>query len=282
MKASLAACVLLLLIFLISIGTSCASRQTAHSVPKQTGVVPVENPVDTNGQSPERLPSGSQTTAWTDSPLPKSAGEQTTHTADQARGQSIWTQGIPSAIVSVLAAMGSLYYFYKNRELSSEIADRTVSFEAQKLLLEINKQFIADPSLFAIYDDNSDNKKALENDPELKAKVESLGYMKLNVFEIVFARLPDDSRDKGWKGYFLDSLDRCSVLAEELKISEAIYHPRLIEAYQAWAKDKPGRDRRAAERKRLNSESKAAWLKNMRSNDTHSTARVENIKDPGT
>jgi hypothetical protein len=162
--------------------------------------------------------------------------------------------------VSILAAIGSFYYFDKNRKLSRDLADRTVTFEAQKLLLEINKQYIANLSLFAIYDDNPENKRALEANPKLKAKVEALGYMKLNVFEIVFAGLPNDSRDDAWTGYFLDSLDRCSVLAEELKSSTAIYHPKLVEAYEEWTKDAQGRERRAAARKRLNSASKVALL----------------------
>jgi hypothetical protein len=184
----------------------------------------------------------------------------------------MWTQGIPGAIVSLIAAISSvifsLYYFSKNRTLSREIAERTVTFEAQKLLLEINKQFIADPSLFAIYDDNPANEQALKKYSKLKAKVEALAYMKLNVFEIVFAKLPNDSTAGPWKAYFLDSLDRCSVLRDELKTSKAIYHPRLVHEYKEWDKHKEERDRRAVVRRQENSESKAAWL-----DDTY-------VKDP--
>jgi len=254
------------------------------SVSKQAVLGAVEQPIDTkNGQPAAKPPSGSQTTPQTASPLPNRAVEAPVHTTDQPKEQSIWTQGIPGAIVSILAATCSVYYFYKNRKLSSDNADRTVTFEAQKLLLEINKQFIADPSLFAIYDDNPQNKEALKINPQLKAKVEALGYMKLNVYEIVFAKLPDDSGAGAWKAYFLDSLDRCSVLAEELKASKAIYHPRLLKEYEEWVTDTQGRDSRAAVRKQQNSGSKAACLGSTHGNGTpQETAKAETVKGSGT
>jgi hypothetical protein len=233
---------LLRIILLASIATNCTSGCAARPAVRQIKEPSVEKPIDTKGQ-----------------PLPdhRDGGQSS---EDQPKKQSIWTQGVLGAIVSLLGALGSLVYFCKTSRLSRHNADRTVTFEAQKLLVEINKQFIADPSLFAIYDDNPENKKALERYPKLKAKVEALGYMKLNVYEIVFAKLPDDSREGSWKGYFLDSLDRCSVLAEELEVSQPIYHPNLIHAYKEWAKDGEGKKFRAAERKRRNIESKTAWL----------------------
>jgi hypothetical protein len=242
----------LLQIIFIAIGTSSASAQAPRSAPKQTTVGAVEKPVDANGQPPVKPTSVGQTTPPAVSP-PNGSGDQAVRTTDQPKGQSIWTPGILGAFVSTLAFIGSVYFFLRNRKLSRDIADRAVTFEAQKLLVEINKQFIADPSLFAIYDDNPKNKEALALDKKLKAKVEALGYLKLNVFEIVFAELPVGPREVAWTNYFLDSLDRCSVLAEELEISRAIYHTKLTAAYDKWKKKK-------AERAKALSESKPACL----------------------
>lgn len=236
---------LLAMIFCGTFGIGCAARHTAAG-------------------SRDSVTDQPACRAAATSSLPQGGGEQSGNPGGQSGRSSVWTQGIPGAVVSVVAALFSFYFFNENRKLSRQIADRTVSFEAHKLLVEINKQFVADPSLFTIYDDNLENRKALANDRALKAKVEALGYMKLNVFEIVFARLPDDVRKKGWNGYFLDSMDRCSVLAEELRISGSIYHPELIRAYQEWLRDTGGKERRAAERARLHSETSAAWVHDAR------------------
>jgi hypothetical protein len=170
--------------------------------------------------------------------------------------KSIWSQGIPGAIVSLLGAIGAFIYFLRTRTLSIDVAERSASFEAQKLLLEINKQFLADPALFAIYDDNPDNANALKANPKLKASVEALGYMNLNVFEIVFAKLPAKSRQGAWTAYFLDAMDRCSVLGEELKVNRRIYHAELIKAYDDWAQHPEERKKRLEK----HGQSKTAWL----------------------
>ena len=168
---------------------------------------------------------------------------------------SVWLQGIPGALVSLIAAIASFHYYWKNRKLSREIADRTVTFDAQKLLLEINKQFVDRPELLAIYDDDAKNWEALETNKELKERVRALGYLTLNVFEIVFSQLPSEPRDAAWKAYLLDSLDRCSVLRDELKTSKGIYHPRLIEEYEKWDRDEKGKAARAAARNALKAQS---------------------------
>jgi hypothetical protein len=174
----------------------------------------------------------------------KSSGES--HKSAEGPRTSIWIQGLPGALVSVVAALASYVYFHRNRSLSRQLADRTVTFEAQKLLLEINKQFLANPDLFAIYDHDEKNREKLQGDASLKEKVAALGFMKLNVFEIVYAQMPPESRDAAWKAYFLDSLDRCSVLGEELAVFKAIYHPNLIAAYDEWKGSPKKREERLA------------------------------------
>jgi hypothetical protein len=66
--------------------------------------------------------------------------------------------------------------------------------------------------------------------PRLKA----LGYLKLNVFEIVFAVLPRGKAHVVWAAYFEDSLKRCSILRDELSHQPEIYHAGLIAAYKKW------------------------------------------------
>jgi hypothetical protein len=115
-------------------------------------------------------------------------------------------------------------------------------------------------SLFAIYDDIQENKKAPETSRRLNDKVNALGYMHLNLFEIVFSQVPDVSEAGPWKAYFLDSLDRCSVLAKELKAQKAIYHCRLVEEYEKWDNDIEGGKSRKDVRSQLNPEPTAAWI----------------------
>jgi len=282
MSTFLAKSVLMLAISLAGMAGSCASRHLAHSALKQPATNAAGIGVDSSARPPVDLPLVSPTISQLISLSPLGAGLPPENPAGDQRKGSIWTQGLPSATVAALAAAASIIYFYRTLRLSRSVADRTVTFEAQKLLVEINKQFIADPSLFAIYDDNAENKKALDNDPKLKAKVAALGYMKLNVYEIVFSKLPNDSRDGAWKAYFLDSLDRCTVLGEELQGSRAIYHPKLIEAYDEWARDTQGRKSRSEARKQAGAVSKAAWIESPGGNDVKNAPQKAAPKEPGT
>jgi len=145
-----------------------------------------------------------------------------------------------SAGVSLIGAGLSIWYFRKNVKLSKQIADRTVTVESQKLLLEINKQYLSNPALFAIYNDHPGREKLLKDCPALADKIKALGYLKLNVFEIVFAVLPTKgSSYKAWEAYFEDSLKRCPVLVEELTAQPTIYDSNLIAAYNRWLKRQP-------------------------------------------
>jgi hypothetical protein len=163
---------------------------------------------------------------------------------------------LASACAAIVAYRFSKSSFQQTVKLTTQIADRSVSFEAQTLLLEINKQFIADPSLFAIYDDSVNNSHALEISPKLKAKVEALGHMKLNVFEIVFAKL--DPPNEAWTNYFKDSMARCSVLRDELDRYPEIYNKKLRNAYEEW-KDWKRKNKDV----KPNPVSRPAWIDDM-------------------
>lgn len=140
---------------------------------------------------------------------------------------------IPAA-VSLFGAFVAIVYYYKNLKLSQHVADRTVTVEAQKLLLEVNKQFVSDPDLLAIYDDHPNRETLLRDKLGLREKIEALGYMNLNVFEIVFAVLPMGSQATTWVSYFQDSLKRCAVIRDELDRRPEIYDPSLIAQYRRW------------------------------------------------
>jgi hypothetical protein len=133
------------------------------------------------------------------------------------------------AILSPTAIVGMFAY-----KLNKTIAERTVTIEAQKLLLEINKQLVSEPALFAIYDAHPGRQDLLARDPRLPKKLEAIGYMHLNVFEIVFAVLPHGKSYKTWIEYFNDSLNRCSILQKNLDANLNIYHDDLKAAYKSW------------------------------------------------
>ena len=168
-----------------------------------------------------------------------------------------------SAVVSLVALVVSLVVYGKTSELSRKIADRTVTIEAQKLLLEINKVLVTDPRLFRIYDPKDELHKLVEkiaghpqfpevtvpesvpsvqvgSKNDFAGKLAAVGFMMLNVFEIVFAQMPKGPEYETWVRYFEDTLDRCPTIAELLELREAkvIYHPELVKSYGAW-RDKP-------------------------------------------
>ena len=163
-----------------------------------------------------------------------------------------------SALVALAAFLISIHYFLANAALSKQLADRTVTIEAQKLLLEINKQLISDPGLFAIYDKNDELHRLISeiaqaaglgggagvtNAPRTDevirnaaGKLAGLGFMLLNVFEIVFAQMSPGPELETWKNYFADTLNRCPIIPKLLTLKEAkvIYHKRLMESYEEW------------------------------------------------
>jgi len=65
----------------------------------------------------------------------------------------------------------------------------------------------------------------------LAEKVKALGFMKLNVFEIVYAVLPQGG---AWKAFSEDSLLNCPAMRDELDNHHAIYDDNLVEAYRVW------------------------------------------------
>jgi len=132
----------------------------------------------------------------------------------------------PRALVSLLAAFIALLAYLFNRST----AYRTATIEAQKMGVEINKQYISDPKLLRIEGNYDPSKITAE---EL-AKLKAMAYLKLSVFEIIFAMLPWGQARKSWKAYFEVSLDNCPLLGEELEKNRIIYQRGLIRQYNKW------------------------------------------------
>lgn len=156
-----------------------------------------------------------------------------------------------AALVASAGTAFAVIYYYRTLELSKRIADRTVTVEAQKLLLEINKALVADPRLFSIYKEGDElrvliakyttgeNSNSSPGGPatcDLPGKLVALGCLVINVFEIVFAQLPEGPEHVTWQAYFEDSLNRCPVICDllELKEADTIYHQNLMAAFRLW------------------------------------------------
>jgi nucleoid-associated protein YejK len=165
---------------------------------------------------------------------------------------SAWVSS--SAVVAVFALIVSILVYRKTSELSRKIADRTVTIEAQKLLLEINKVLVSDPRLFALYDKEGDKLRGLigtlkmelpkkgvtrEAAEDLAGKLTAVSLMILNVFEIVFAQMPAGDEYNTWVNYFEDTLSKCTTVSELLKLdgAEKIYHPKLMKAFGPWREE---------------------------------------------
>src|SRR5438067_10080373 len=101
----------------------------------------------------------------------------------------IGSKDVLGPMVSVAAAAASAVCFWLNFRLSKRMADRSLNLEAQKLLIEINRQLISDPWLWSIYDDHPvrtspDYERLCTRSMLFHAKLEGFAYLKLNMFEI--------------------------------------------------------------------------------------------------
>ena len=142
-----------------------------------------------------------------------------------------WVTGISAAGVS--AVIASLGYM-----LNRQVAIRSATIEAQKMLLEINKQYVADPTLLYIEGEFSGSVELTET---FNAKLRAMAYLKLNVFEVIFAVLPAGAERETWVKYFASSLSKSSLLADELEKNQDIYHTALIDAYDLWKSNRKRR-----------------------------------------
>jgi hypothetical protein len=141
---------------------------------------------------------------------------------------------IIGSVAAWVAFLGSVYFFYRNREMTYKANERAVTIEAQKLLLEINKQYVADPTLLVL-EGISEEESHLAT-----GKLRAMAYLKLNVFEIIFKSLEDEDARDTWISYFEESLSKSPLLGEELDLHRKIYNQYLLKAYDNW-RQKEGR-----------------------------------------
>jgi hypothetical protein len=175
----------------------------------------------------EQSLSGEKQASSAEQPSPQ-AGSETRSATPQAGKKE--NDGLSVSFwAALLGALIPLLAYKLNRS----VAYRTVTIEAQKLLVEINKQYISDPTLLIIEGEYNGHVKM---DVDFNAKLRAMAYLKLNVFEVIFATLPWGQSRNTWKAYFEQSLEKSDLLAKELEKNRKIYHRKLIRAYDKWKK----------------------------------------------
>jgi hypothetical protein len=153
-------------------------------------------------------------------------------------------------LVSLIAAALSILFFVFSFRLSKRTSDRSLNLEAQKMLLELNRQLIADPQLWSIYDDHP-IRAAPEFDAssqQFQGKLEAFAYLYLNMFEIVLFEARESSkrgeRDPPslWLKFFHFTVARSSIVRTILEgpDSNQLYNPVLLAHYEQWKKNTEG------------------------------------------
>lgn len=125
-----------------------------------------------------------------------------------------------ATLLTALFALGlSVYTFFHTYRLT----DRQVHFanrnEFHKLLVELNKECIRDPSLRCFYD-KYQPPSGSRDDPQLVAKLESFGQMQLNMFEMVYLFYHQDGVLRAdeidywntWEKFFRHTIERSLVM----------------------------------------------------------------------
>src|SRR5437867_3375128 len=64
------------------------------------------------------------------------------------------TRDVLGPAISSVGALLSALFFWRNSAMANRMADRSIYVEGQKFLIEICKQLIADPTLWALYDNH--------------------------------------------------------------------------------------------------------------------------------
>jgi hypothetical protein len=147
-------------------------------------------------------------------------------------------------IVSMFAAAISILFFVLSFRLSKRMANRALNLEAHKMLIDIDRQLIADPRLWAFYDDHpvSKDQELNESSLQFRAKLEAFAYLQLNMFEIILLEIPepaegmDRNHSNVWCDFFFDTISRSSLARSILDRpnSGKIYNIVLLALYDQW------------------------------------------------
>jgi hypothetical protein len=129
------------------------------------------------------------------------------------------------ALISFLSAVLSFVFFLLNFRLSRKLSDRSTTIEAHKLLLDIDKQLISDPRLWALQDNHPVAAALREEpaDPLLAGKLDAFAYLVLNTFEILLAVHPGARDKRGnaeyetWRRFVHNTLKSSAALRRTLE-----------------------------------------------------------------
>ena len=157
---------------------------------------------------------------------------------------SLQPKDLIGPIISLVGAVLSAFFFWKNYSLSRQNANRAVYVDGQKFLIEICKQLISEPMLWCIYDDHALPEEDAEeaNTPLFRAKLAAFAHLHLNMFEMILNEAPNPETGHAWNesnvwiNYLHDTLARSALIRQVLDEPESsrIWSPVLLAKYKDW------------------------------------------------
>lgn len=141
---------------------------------------------------------------------------------------------IISIVSFVLTAVTVIFTYRFNRITIRNSAKQ----EHQKMLLDINKMLLAEPVLWAVYDDHPMSAE-IDLTPEMQAKLDALIYYYLNFFDVVYefynihiiANKNDKETWKSWKAYIRKFISGSARSRELIKQSGSLYEEGVYGFY---------------------------------------------------
>jgi hypothetical protein len=159
---------------------------------------------------------------------------------------SLTAKDVVGPIVSIIAAIVSGVFWWKNFQASKRIANRSIYVDGQKFLIEICKQLMDDPTLWCIYGNPAtpDEKMPSFNPVSFPGKLRAFAHLHLNMFEIILNEVPPPgtgnkrNASNVWFDYLDDTLTRSKVIRDVLdeEGSQRIWSEELRNAYLEWQK----------------------------------------------
>jgi hypothetical protein len=139
-----------------------------------------------------------------------------------------------SPAVSAISAGLSYFFYRRTSTLNRTLSDRSVRMEAQKMLLEFNKQLIADSALWAIFDADQEGFEIKLKEKEFQLKLRAVGNLVLNMFDLTLSQIPAGPERDAWLNYFKDVVARSTILVQILKDHEdrAVYTTEFLEVWK--------------------------------------------------
>src|ERR1051325_8146403 len=147
--------------------------------------------------------------------------------------------------VSLFSLSISIFVAYKSYRLGQHQLRTNTRNRFQPLLIDVNRQMIQHPELWAFYDSHPVPRDWLNN-PIEKARLDAVALMLVNVFECVFgfyggsARLTKTEQQafEAWKDFLRDTLKQSSVAREiwNRPNIKQVYNASLVAEINAFIK----------------------------------------------